>query len=354
MSSQILITGATGFIGRRLTRDLVACGHRVRVLARCRRKAWDLFGDHVETIVGDVGDPASLEKACQGIGTIYHIAGIYRFGLRHRRELWQTNVEGTENLLRSAAAAGVGKVVHLSSGGVLKKSDVADPVGPASPLLDENDFPAQAPRFCSYKSSKWHAEQRVLAWARRGLPVVIAATTCPIGRGDETPTPTGQIIRDFLQRRFPFYCRTGLNFIGIGDLSRGLQLAAESGRDGERYLLSGENLWLKEFLDLLAIETGLSAPKTCLPNALIRLIGCGGEALDFLNPRSTSARVCLETALQAEHVQFFNNARARNELGWKPAASIQENIGEAVAWFRHETEVELAPVAPSSVESHVQ
>ena len=184
-------------------------------------------------------------------------------GLRHIRELWNTNVEGTENLLRSAAAAGVERVVHLSSGGVLKKNIVT---GPVSPLIDENDFPAKAPRFCSYKSSKWHAEQRVLAWVRRGLPVVIASTTCPIGRGDETPTPTGQIIRDFLQRRFPFYCRTGLNFIGVGDLSRGLQLAAESGQAGERYLLSGENLWLKEFLDLLARETGLPAPRMGLPN----------------------------------------------------------------------------------------
>ena len=354
MSSQILITGATGFIGRRLTYDLVAAGYRVRVLARSPRKARDLFGDQVEVSVGDMGDPASLEKACRGIETIYHIAGIYRFGLRHRRELWNTNVEGTENLLRSAAAAGAGKVVHLSSGGVLKKSGGMGPVDPDSPLLDEKDFPAEAPRFCSYKSSKWHAERRVLSWARRGLPVVIASTTCPIGRGDETPTPTGQIIRDFLDRRFPFYCRTGLNFIGIGDLSRGLQLVAESGQAGERYLLSGENLWLKEFLDLLARETGLPAPRRCLPSALIRLIGCGGEAFDLLNPRSTSARVCLETALQAEHVQFFNNARARNELGWKPAGSIQENMAEAVAWFRHETGVELAPVASSSVESHVQ
>jgi dihydroflavonol-4-reductase len=298
-----------------------------------------------------VCDPASLEKACHGIGTIYHIGGIYRFGLRHRRELWQTNVEGTENLLSSAAAAGVERMVHLSSGGVLRKSGIA---GTALPLLDENDYPAQAPRFCSYKSSKWHAEQRVLAWVKRGLPVVIASTTCPIGRGDETPTPTGQIIRDFLDRRFPFYCRTGLNFIGIGDLSRGLQLAAESGRAGERYLLSGENLWLKEFLDLLAQETGLSAPRMCLPNVLIRLIGCGGEVVDFLNPRSTSARVCLETALQAEYVQFFNNARARNELGWKPAGSLRQNIVEAVAWFRHEAEVDLTPAASPSVGSHVQ
>ena len=351
MSSQILITGATGFIGRQLTHDLVARGCSVRILARNRRKASDLFRDHVEISVGDVGDSASLEKACQGIETIYHIAGIYRFGLRHHRELWDTNVEGTENLLRGASLAGVDKVVHLSSGGVLKKSGSSDP---ASPLLDENDFPLKAPRFCSYKSSKWHSEQRALAWARRGLPVAIASTTCPIGPGDEIPTPTGQIIRDFLQRRFPFYCRTGLNFIGVGDLSKGLQRVAESGRSGERYLLCDENLWLKEFLDLLAHETGLPAPRICLPNTMIRLIGCAGEAFDFLNPRSTSARVCLETALQADHVQFFNNAKARNELGWKPACSIHKNIGEAVAWFRKEMQVDQASSAASSMESHVQ
>jgi dihydroflavonol-4-reductase len=354
MSSQTLITGATGFIGRQLTRDLVARGHSVRILARSQSKASDLFGDHMEISVGDVSDPASLEKACRGIGTIYHIAGIYRFGLRHRHELWDANVVGTENLLGCAAAAGVGKMVHLSSGGVLRKSGSVDPADPTSSLLDENDFPAEAPRFCPYKSSKWHAEHRVLAWARRGLPVVIANTTCPIGRGDETPTPTGQMIRDFLQRRFPFYCRTGLNFIGVDDLSQGLQLAAESGQVGERYLLSGENLWLKGFLDLLAIETGLPAPRMCLPNALIRLIGLGGEAFDLLNPRSTSARVCLETSLQAERVQFFNNTKARDELGWKPARSIQENIRQAVAWYRDEAEIELAPAAAPSVESHVQ
>jgi dihydroflavonol-4-reductase len=351
MSSQTLITGATGFIGRQLTRDLIARGDKVRVLARSHDKARDLFGDNVEISVGDLGDPASLEKACQGIELIYHIAGIYRFGLRHRRELWDANVVGTENLLGCASAAGVARVVHLSSGGVLDKGAVSDP---ARPLLDENDFPAEAPRFCSYKSSKWHSEQRVLSWVRKGLPAVIASTTCPIGRGDEAPTPTGRIISDFLQRRFPFYCRTGLNFIGIGDLSQGLQRVAESGQNGERYLLSDENLWLKEFLDLLALETGLPAPRTCLSNAMIRLIGCAGEAFDFLNPRSTSARVCLETSLQAKRVQFFNNARARNELGWKPAFTIQENISEAVAWFRNEAELNLAPAATATVESPVQ
>ena len=351
MPSQTLITGATGFIGRRLTQDLLASGVKVRVLARSRAKAWNLFGSHVDIQVGDVGDPISLEKACQGIKTIYHIAGIYRFGLRHRHELWDANVIGTENLLRSASRAGVDKVVHLSSGGVLNKSGALDP---ASPLIDEKDFPVKAPRFSPYKSSKWHAEQRVFSWVKKGLPVVIASTTCPIGAGDETPTPTGQIIRDFLQRRFPFYCRTGLNFVGVGDLSQGLQLVAESGQIGERYLLCGENLWLKEFLDLLAVETGLPAPRMCLPNALIRLAGCGGDLADYLNPRSTSARVCLETALQAKRVQFFSNARAREELGWKLANSVQDNIGEALAWFRNEREIELALAASTSVESHVQ
>ena len=351
MPAQILITGSTGFIGRQLTRDLLAQGCKVRVLARSRAKARDLFGDDAEICAGDLGDTASLEKACKGIEVIYHIAGIYRFGLRHCRELWDANVEGTENLLGSAAAAGVGRFVHLSSGGVLNKRGAYDP---NRPLLDETDFPEAAPRFCSYKASKWHSEQLVLSWARKGLPAMIASTTCPIGRGDEAPTPTGRMIRDFLQRRFPFYCRTGLNFIGVRDLSTGLQRVAESGKSGERYLLCDENLWLRDFLDLLALETGLPAPRICLPNALIRLIGVAGEAVDFLNPRSTSARVCLETSLQAKRVQFFDNSKARMELGWKPAFTVQENISEAVAWYRSESELELAPAASAPVGSPIQ
>jgi len=349
MPSQILVTGATGFIGRQLTSDLLSRGCKVRILARNPDKARALFAGRVEVSHGDLCDPASLDTACEGIKTIYNIAGIYRFGLRHRRELRDANVDGAENLFRSAAAARVDKVVHLSSGGVLRKPGNCD-----SSLLDENDFPSEAPRFCAYKASKWHSEQRALAWARRGLPVVIASTTCPIGSGDETPTPTGQIVSDFIRRRFPFYCRTGLNFIGVGDLSQGLQIVAASGRVGQRYLLSGENLWLKEFLDLLAEETGMPAPRMSLPNALIRVIGCVGEAVDFCNPRSTSARVCLETALQSDRLQFFSNAKAKNELGWKPAASILGSVVEAVAWFRQESELVLTSAAPTSVSSQIQ
>ena len=350
MSPQTLITGATGFIGRTLTRSLLTRGEPVRVLARSRAKARALFGDLVEVVTGDLSDAAVLERACRNVRVVYHVAGSYRFGLRHRRELWETNVEGAERVFRAAHDAGVERVVHLSSGGVLERGAGRG----ADSLLTEDDFPATAPRWCAYKSSKWHAEKRALDWAARGLPVVIASTTCPIGRGDESPTPTGRMIRDFLQRRFPFSCRTGLNFIGVDDLSDGLQQAAALGRPGERYLISHENLWLEEFLLQLAEETDLPPPAFCLPGGLIRLIGALGEVTDLLTPRSDTARVCLETAVQAGRLQFFSNAKARRELDWQPARPIAEAVREAIAWFRDETMLDLPQPAPASAGSHVR
>jgi dihydroflavonol-4-reductase len=347
MTPQTLITGATGFIGRSLTRNLLAHGESVRVLARSRTKARELFGDHVEIVTGELADEGSLARACRDVKLVYHIAGSYRFGLKHGRELWRTNVDGTENLLRSASNARVDRVVHLSSGGVLSRKDGDDT------LLTENDFPETAPRWCAYKNSKWHSEKRALAWVARGLPVVIASTTCPIGRGDEAPTPTGRMIRDFLQRRFPCYCHTGLNFIGINDLSDGLRQAAARGRAGDRYLICNENMWLKDFLFQLAEETGMTPPAVCLPNGLIRVIGAAGELADLLNPRSTTARVCIETALQSSRRQFFSNEKARRELDWHPAQSVADAMRDAVTWFREGDAMELLRPAEASVGSHV-
>jgi dihydroflavonol-4-reductase len=183
---------------------------------------------------------------------------------------------------------------------------------------------------------------------------MIASTTCPIGRGDEAPTPTGGMIRDFLRGRFPVSCRTGLNFIGVDDLAEGLQHVAAAGRPGERYLLSHENMWLKDFLQQLALETDRPPPAFCLPDALVRLIGAVGEIVDLAGPRAGTARVCLETALQASRRQFFSNAKAQRELGWQPARSIGEALREAVAWFRDEAEVDFAPAAEAPVGSHVR
>jgi dihydroflavonol-4-reductase len=300
----------------------------------------------VEIVAGELADEGSLARACRGMKLVYHIAGSYRFGLKHGRELWRTNVDGTENLLRAASNARVDRVVHLSSGGVLSRKDDSEV------LLTENDFPETAPRWCAYKNSKWHSEKRALAWVARGLPVVIASTTCPIGRGDEAPTPTGRMIRDFLQGKFPCYCRTGLNFIGINDLSDGLRQAAARGRAGQRYLICNENLWLKEFLFKLAEETDLTPPAVCLPTGLVRAISVAGELADLLNPRSRTARVCIETALQASRRQFFSNEKARRELDWHPAQSITEAVREAVTWFREGAAVELLRPAEVSVGSH--
>lgn len=351
MPAPILITGATGFIGRQLTRDLIIGGLHVRVLVRDERKARKLFGKNVEISLGDLNNAPSVARACREVEVVYHIAGLYRFGMRHRRELWRINVEGTENVLRGAATAGVGKVVHLSSGGLLRKH----PSAPSySTLLNENDYPIKAPSFSPYKFSKWHSEQRALFWAQKGLPVVIASTTCPIGSGDEAPTPTGQMVRDFLGQGFPFYCHTALNFIDVRDLSQGLQAVGCKGQKGRRYLLCNENLWLKQFLDLLSRETGLPSPRRRLPNWVIQLAGCGGEIADLLNPRSAGARVCLETALQARHARLFDNTATRQELGWKPTWSIQESIREAVAWFRNEAEIEIPLSASPQLESSIR
>ena len=350
MAAQILITGATGFIGRHLTRDLIAAGHRVRVLARSSEKTRSLFGDAVEVSLGDLRDPASLKAVCNGIETLYHVGGVYRFGLRHRHEMQQANIQGTENLLAAASASGTGKVVHVSSASVLGRAQRLS--GPW-PVLNETDFPSDPPRFPPYKYSKWEAENRVLAWVKRGLPVVIANPSCPIGSGDETPTPTGQMICDFIRGQFPCYAQTGLSFVNVTDVSTGLQQVARAGRVGERYLLTNQNLWLKEFLDSLANLTGLPAPRLCLPHWSIKAISGFGEIFDLLNPRSTSARVCIETALQARHAQFFDHTKAQTEIGWAPT-SIQMGLQQAVDWFQRGAISESACDPLSVAKSHVR
>ncbi len=325
---EILVTGGCGFIGRHLVRALVAGGARVRVLARSREKAERLFGDAVEICEGDLLRPENVGCACAGVETIYHAGGVYKFGPRHARTMWQANVEGAENVFAAAWKARVGKVVHVSSAGVLCGSRQG---------ITERDFPRRPPRFSPYKASKWEAERRALDWASRGLPLAIACPPCPIGAGDESPTPTGRMVLDFIAGRFPFSARTGLNFIGVGDLAAGLIATARHGRDGERYLLGHENLWLDEFFALLADVTNRPAPRLRLPWAVIALAGLVGEAggrLGFPRAAGSDVRVCLETALKARCVQFFECDKARWELGWQPQRPLRESVAEAVLWFR--------------------
>lgn len=321
---QVVVTGAGGFIGRWLVRELHRQGARVTAMVRRPADAERLFSPEVTLRAGDITRPETLDSAFAGAAVVFHAAGLYRFGLGHRRALGETNLLGTQHVLRAAAQAGVRCLVHLSSAGVLSR-----PEG----LIREEDFPAARPRWCAYKASKWDAEQAVLAASREGLPVRIASITCPLGAEDTGPTPTGRMVRDYVQGRFLFSTNTGLNFVGVRDLARGLVAVAEKGRDGRRYLLGQENLTLTGFLNRLARLSDGTAPRLEIPWPLIAVGGLLGESAHLWNPRE-GRRLCLETALQARRHQFFDVAPAQEALGWIPQHPLDEALRESLAWFR--------------------
>lgn len=321
---QVVVTGAGGFIGRWLVRELHHRGARVTAVVRRPGDASRLFSPDVSLRAGDITQPETLDAAFAGAGIVFHAAGLYRFGLGHSRALGETNLHGTRHVLRAAAKAGVGCLVHLSSAGVLSRSEG---------LIREEDFPAARPRWCAYKASKWDAEQAVLAASREGLPVRIASITCPLGAEDTGPTPTGRMVRDYVRGRFHFSTDTGLNFIGVRDLARGLIAVAENGRNGQRYLLGQENLTLTGFLNRLARLSGGTAPSLEIPWPLIALGGLLGESAHLWCPRE-GRRLCLETALQARRHQFFDVAPAQEALGWTPQQPLDEALRESLAWFR--------------------
>src|SRR6266702_7894956 len=261
-----LVTGASGFLGSHVARLLVERGDRVRVLLRPTSQTRLLEDLAAERVPGDLRDPASLDKALTGVHTVYHVAADYRLWARDPREIYESNVQGTCNLLEAARRAKVGKFVYTSTAGT-----VAVPRGAVLP--DESIVTSIDEMIGAYKRSKWLAEQEARKAAAAGLPVIIVNPTTPVGPGDWKPTPTGRIIVDFLNGRMPAYVDTGLNVVGVEDVAEGHWLAAERGRIGQRYILGGRNMTLKEFLDALAGLTGRTAPRLRLPYAIALLAG---------------------------------------------------------------------------------
>jgi dihydroflavonol-4-reductase len=285
----------------------------------------NLAGLSVDPVTGALGDTASLDRAMAGVQTVFHCAADYRLYARDPRELYAANVDGTENVMRAAASAGVSRLVYTSSVGALGlRRD-----GPA----DERTPVSVRDMVGHYKRSKYLAERVAQSWSEKGLGVVIVNPAAPIGEYDVKPTPTGDMIVRFLQRRMPAYVDTGLNVVDVRDVAEAHVLAAEKGRVGERYILGHRNMTLKEILDLLAGVAGVRAPRMKLPH----WIPLGAAAVDtaFSRLRGRVPSIPLEGVAMSARRMFFDSSKAVRELGM-PQRPIEEAFARAVYWFRTE------------------
>jgi dihydroflavonol-4-reductase len=318
-----LVTGASGFLGSHVARQLAERGERVRVLLRATSQTRLLDGLPVERVSGDLRDAASLARALAGVRIVYHVAADYRLWARNPREIYESNVEGTRNLLEAARRANVEKFVYTSTVGTVA-------VPRERTLPDESTVTSVEEMIGAYKRSKWLAEQEARQAAAAGVPVVIVNPTTPVGPGDAKPTPTGRIIVDFLNGRMPAYVDTGLNFVPVEDAAAGHLLAAERGRIGERYILGGENLTLKQALEILSQLSGRPAPRVRVPHVLALAVGYADAALSRLVGREP--QVPLEGVRMARHSMFVSTEKARAELGFT-AGPIAAAFERAVRWY---------------------
>lgn len=319
------VTGGTGFIGGAVVRRLLEAGHEVKVLVRPEADTRQLDGLPVELVEGDLRDRASLRKGMTGCGWVFHVAALYSYWGYHWSDFYQVNVEGTRRLLEVAQGEGVQRVVYTSSIaalGVHKDGSAATEDTPGT-LAD---------RIGPYQRSKFLAEEIAHAFTRQGLPVVIVNPSSPVGIGDHKPTPTGQIIVDFLKGRLFGYVDTGLNIVDVEDVATGHLLAAERGRVGERYILGGENLTLKQILDLLAEVSGRPPVRLRIPHWVAQCWAYVDVTLARLNPKRTPAATPDKVRLSRRY-EFFNPGKAVRELGL-PQTPARVALRKAVEWYR--------------------
>jgi dihydroflavonol-4-reductase len=297
-------------------------GHDVRVLLRASSSNRAIADLPLEYVTGDLREPATLVRAAEGVEQVFHVAADYRLWARHKREIYDSNVGGTKNLLAAAERAGVVRFIYTSTVATIAVDRPA--------LPDEMTHAGIEEMIGHYKRSKWMAEEEVRAAARRGFPAVIAMPTTPVGPGDWKPTPTGKIILDFLNGKMPGYVETGLNFVGVEDCAAGHLLVAGKGQTGERYLLGAENLTLKALLDTLAAITGLPAPKFKIPHRAALGVAYAETAFSRLVGREP--RIPTEGVKIAQHKMFVDCSRAGRELGFA-ARPVREALERAVRWY---------------------
>src|SRR5580704_1039542 len=319
-----LVTGATGFLGSHVARQLVGAAQSVRVLVRPNSNLEALAGLHVEYFEGDLRDQESLERAMHGVRRVFHVAADYRLWTPRPDEIYEINVEGTRKLLAAAQRARVERIVYTST--------VATIAVPRNGALPNEDTQATLDEMIGhYKRSKFLAEQVAVEAVSAGLPVVIVNPTAPVGPWDWKPTPTGRIILDFLKGKMPAYVDTGLNVAPVEDIAAGHLLAAEKGRVGQRYILGGRNMTLKQILDALSAITGRPAPRVRLPHAIALAAGYADQLFSRLAGREP--QIPVEGVKMSRHRMFVESDKAARELGYKPT-SVEAALERAVTWYQ--------------------
>jgi dihydroflavonol-4-reductase len=322
------VSGATGFLGSHVARVLAEQGAELRLLVRPTSDPRNIADLRADRVTGDLRDAISIEKALAGCDVVFHVAADYRLWVRDSGAMYRSNVEGTRSLLESARKQHVKRIVYTSSVATMGFASGSN----KGKVADEESPVTLADMIGHYKRSKFMAEQVAVDAARSGVDVVIVNPTTPIGERDIKPTPTGRIVVDFLKRKFPAYVETGLNLVDATECARGHVQALEKGRTGERYILGGENLTLKQILDRLAAITGLPSPTVKLPYFFAFAAGVVDEMVTGRllgrEPRAT-----IDAARMGRKMMFVSSAKAERELGWR-TVPVDGALRRSVEWFR--------------------
>ncbi|MGO9584701.1 MAG: hopanoid-associated sugar epimerase [Limisphaerales bacterium] len=324
------VTGASGFIGSNLVHELVAQGHRVKALLRPESDKRGLAGVEFERVTGDVFDGKLLEREMGGCDWCFHVAASYHLWLRDYKPMYEVNVEGTRNVLEAAGKAGCQRIVYTSTVGCVGLPKMVE--GRLAPST-ELDAIANEQLTNHYKSSKWQAECLAVKLAKDGLPIIIVNPTAPVGLRDVKPTPTGQVIVDFLNRKLPAYLDTGLNWVHVRDVAAGHILAAEKGEIGERYILGNQegNWTMQETMAVLEEITGVRAPKIKIPHRVALAAAHVDEMLSFFTGKPP--RAPLAGVRMARYKMWFNLAKAIRVFKL-PQTPPKQALADAVEWFR--------------------
>lgn len=321
-----LLTGASGFVGSAVLRRLIAAGHEVRALVRAGSNRRNLAGLPVEVVTGDLADPISLRRALSGCRALFHVAADYRLWIPDPAPMYAVNVEGTTALMRAALETGVERVVYTSSVATLGLNADRSPGDEDTPVRLED-------MIGHYKRSKFLAERAVTDLVREaGLPAVIVNPSTPVGPRDVKPTPTGRMILDAARGRTPAYVDTGLNIVHVDDVAEGHWLAFGKGRPGERYVLGGENLSLKEIFTRIATLSRHAPPRVRLPHAVLYPVAYAAEGWVRLRGHGRPL-VTVDELRMSKKWMFFSSNKARRELGYRPRPA-QEALSDALDWFQ--------------------